>query len=255
VSTSATTRPTVATSTASTGRPVLVAILLAAGFLALSTAGTLVLNALAPDLEAKPRDLIVELILAIAVLGIIAARGWRERVGLNGVGAWRHLGLLIVPALILLLPFAGGVKGADPSLIGLLVVGYTLNSLAEDGMFRGILPEVLRTRGLVWVVVLSSLLFGLVHFGNILSRPDQSVAITAAQAVGAFSDGIGLVALRLVMRSIVPVMVIHAVSDLFFQLGGLPIVPANVVHSILFLVFGIWLLRRYRAELATDGWA
>lgn len=194
------------------------------------------------------------MLLALLVLGIIAGLGWRREVGLNGVGEWRHLGLLVVPLLIVLLPFLGGLRGVDMGTIAFLVVGYAINSVAEDGMFRGILPRVLRPAGLVWVVVLSSLLFGLVHFGNLLSRPDQSVAITAAQALGAFSEGIGLIALRLAMRSVVPVMVVHALGDLFLRLGGLPLIPVNVVQSILFLVFGIWLLRRHRAELAADGW-
>jgi hypothetical protein len=234
--------------------PVATALAVWVAFVAISVAGTLALGALAPGFEGKSRDLVVELALAVFALALIAARGWRREVGFTAPGTWRHPALLVVPALILLLPFAGGLRSIDTSTLALLIVGYTLNSIAEDGVFRGVEPQVLRAKGLVWVVVLSSLLFGLAHFANILSRPDQSVAITAAQSFGAFTEGIGLMAIRLAMRSVVPVMVLHAVSDLFFQLGGLPIVPANVVHSTLMLLFGLWVLRRYRAELAADGW-
>lgn len=235
-------------------RPPLLAIGLAVGFVAVAAAGTLGLAAVAPGIDDRTRDLLVEVLLALLVVGIIAGLGWRREVGINGIRAWRHPRLLVIPLLLVLLPFLGGLRGVDAGTVAFLVVGYTLNSVAEDGLFRGILPRILRPSGLAWVVVLSSVLFGLAHFGNLLSRPDQSVAITAAQALGAFSEGIGLIALRLVNRSVIPVMIVHALGDLFLQLGGLPIVPVNVVQSVLFLVFGIWLLRRYRTEIAADGW-
>ncbi len=235
-------------------RPVAWAILLAIGFLAVSTLGTSALSTAVPSLDGKNRDLIVELILAAFVLAIVGVLGWRRDVGINGLSEWRHLSLLILPLIIVFIPFAGGFESTDSATLGVLLIGYAANSIAEDGMFRGIIPRVLRSRGLIWVVVVSSLLFGLVHFGNILSRPDQSVAITAAQAVGAFSEGIGLVAIRLATRTVIPVMVIHFLSDLFLQLGGFPTIPANVIQSVAMLFFGVWILRRHRRELAESGW-
>ena len=149
------------------------------------------------------------------------------------------------------MPLLGGVKpGVDAGTIGLLLVGYAFNSLAEDGMFRGIMPRVLRDRGLLVAVVVSSLFFGLAHFGNIISRPDQSVAITAAQALGAFTQGIGLVASAREQHDLAgdadPRL---PGGDLFGQVGGVPIVLANVIESIVMLVYGIWIYRRFRAEL------
>lgn len=234
-------------------RPVAWAIVLAIGFLAVSTLGTLALNAAVPSVDGKNRDLIVEFLLAAFVLGIVGVLGWRREVGINGLSSWRHLSLVILPLLLVLIPLAGGIESTDTTL-AVLLLGYAVNSIAEDGMFRGIIPRVLRSRGLIWVVVLSSLLFGLAHFGNILSRPDQSVAITAAQAVGAFSEGVGLIAIRLATRTVIPVMVIHFLSDLFLQLGGLPTIPVNVFQSVVMLVFGVWILRRHRHELAESGW-
>jgi membrane protease YdiL (CAAX protease family) len=236
------------------GRPIAAAILLAIAFAAVAALATLVLGAGAPSLEGKNRDLVVELILAVFVLAIIAALRWRRDVGLVGPAEWRHLGLLIVPAVVVLIPFLGGFDGDAASGIGVLLAGYALNSIAEDGMFSGILPRVLRSRGLVWAVVLSALLFGLVHFGNVISRPDQSIAITAAQAVGVFSGGIGFISIRLVTRSVIPVMAVHYFLDLFLQLGGLPVVLANVIQSVILLIFGIVILRRYRREIADAGW-
>ena len=233
------------------GAPV-AAILLACSFVLVSVGGTLILGAAAPQLQGKDRDLFVELALAAFVMMIVLTLGWRRDIGLTGFREWRHLGLLVVPALIVLLPFAGGFRSAATDSVAVLLVGYAANSVAEDGMFSGILPRALYSKGLAWMVVLSALLFGLAHFGNLVSRPDQSAAITAAQALGVFTQGIGLVAIRLVTRSLFAVMAVHFAEDLILQFGGLPIVPANVIESTLFLVFGIWLLRRYRSDLASD---
>jgi len=238
-------------------RPLLTAVALLVGFEAVAVGMTLFLDRVT-GLDGKARDLIVEAMLAAGVVGLIAALGWWRSTGFTTpVREWRNRRLIVLPLALTLLPFLGGVRNIEVGTIGLLVVGYALNSIAEDGMFRGIVPRVLRSRGLLVAVVVSSLLFGLAHFGNIVSRPDQSVAITAAQALGAFTQGIGLVVVRLAMDTIWPVMLVHFLGDLFGQLGGLPIVLSNVIESTVMLLFGIWVYRRHRSGserslLATD---
>jgi membrane protease YdiL (CAAX protease family) len=230
--------------------PVLVALGLLIAFEVVANGATLILDAVS-SLDGKARDVITEVILAAGVLALIAALGWWRSTGFAIPRRdWRHLRLLALPFALTLLPLVGGVKASiDGGTIVLLLVGYAFNSLAEDGMFRGIVPRVLRDRGLLVAVVVSSLFFGLAHFGNIISRPDQAVAITAAQAFGAFTQGIGLVALRLVNNTIWPVMLIHLLGDLFGQVGAVPIVLANVVESTVMLIYGIWIYRRYRSDL------
>jgi uncharacterized protein len=236
-------------------RSVAIAVGLLVLFEAVANGGTLFLNAFT-SLDGKTRDLLTEAALAILVLGLIAGLGWWRSTGFSTpVREWRHPWLIVLPLLLTLLPFTGGFKGVDTSMLGVLVVGYALNSLAEDGMFRGIMPRVLRDRGLITAIVLSSLLFGLAHFGNIISRPDQSVALTGAQAFGAFTEAIGVVAIRLAMRSLWPVMLVHLMADLFGQVGGAPVVVWHVAYSVAMLVYGVWIYRRYRDELAAELWA
>jgi membrane protease YdiL (CAAX protease family) len=242
--------PSIPVSRSRSVHPVLLALGLLLAFEVVADVSTLVLNSLT-SLEGKTRDVIVEAVLAAVVLAVIGVLAWWRSTGFATPRTeWRHLRLLALPLALTLLPLAGGVKaGIDGGTIALLIVGYALNSLAEDGMFRGIMPRVLRDRGLLVAVVVSSLFFGLAHFGNIISRPDQSIAITAAQSLGAFTQGIGLVALRLVNNTIWPVMLIHFLGDFFGQVGGVPIVLANVIESTVMLVYGIWIYRRYRPEL------
>jgi uncharacterized protein len=241
-----------ASSSSSGWRSVGTAIGLLVLFELVANGATLLLGVIT-SLDGKARDLVTEVLLAGLVLGLVAVLGWWRATGFSTpVREWRHPWLILLPLALTLLPFTGGFKGVDGSTLLLLVIGYALNSLAEDGMFRGIVPHVLRDRGLVTAIVLSSLLFGLAHFGNIVSRPDQSVAITAAQAFGSFTEAIGVVAIRLAMRSLWPVMGVHFLADLFGQVGGAPVVLWHVAYSVALLVYGIWIYRRYQDELAAE---
>jgi membrane protease YdiL (CAAX protease family) len=243
----ASTRSRAATSTSQ--RPILVAVALLVAFELVANGATLLLNA-TTTLDGKVRDLVAEALLAALVIGLVAVLGWWRSTGFaTPVARWRNRRLLVLPFVLTLLPFTGGYKGVDGGTLGLLLVGYALNSVAEDGMFRGIVPRVLRDRGLVTAIVLSSLLFGLAHFGNIVSRPDQSVAITAAQAFGSFTEAIGITVIRLATDTIWPVMLVHLLADLFGQLGGAPIVLWHVVYSVILLVYGVWVYRRHRADM------
>jgi membrane protease YdiL (CAAX protease family) len=243
----ASTRPRAASSTSP--RPILVAVALLVLFELVANGATLLLDA-ATALDGKVRDLVAETLLAGLVVGLVAALGWWRSTGFSTPFArWRHPRLLVLPLALTLLPFTGGFKGVDGGTLGVLVVGYALNSVAEDGMFRGIVPRVLRDRGLITAIVISSLLFGLAHFGNIVSRPDQSVPITAAQAFGAFTEAIGITAVRLATDTLWPVMLVHFLADLFGQLGGAPIVLWHVVYSVILLVYGIWVYRRHRTDM------
>jgi hypothetical protein len=60
------------------------------------------------------------------------------------------------------------------------------------------------------------------------------------------ADGFGFVALRLRTRTIVPLILIHAVHDLFLWMGNLPVIPVAVAQDTIFLLIGIYLLWGWR---------
>ena len=90
-------------------------------------------------------------------------------------------------------------------------------------------------------VLISSLLFGLGHLGNSVLRGISP--IIAAQAFGAGVQGVGFAALRLRTNTIWPLIAIHALHDLFLQMGTLPIPLVEVPIDTILLVYGIFLLR------------
>jgi hypothetical protein len=67
--------------------------------------------------------------------------------------------------------------------------------------------------------------------------------IIAAQAFGAGVQGVGFAALRLRTNTIWPLIAIHALHDLFLQMGTLPIPLIEVPIDTILLVYGIFLLR------------
>jgi membrane protease YdiL (CAAX protease family) len=84
--------------------------------------------------------------------------------------------------------------------------------LSEELMFRGALFSGLRSRlGLKPSIWICCLLFGVVHVLNGFQTGQFSIA--SIQAVAAFMTGTILLALRIRIGSLYPVIVLHAVWD------------------------------------------
>jgi hypothetical protein len=189
------------------------------------------------------------------VLLLWRMRWWREA-GFTPPTTWRRLmawlPLLLLPVLI----FAGsGVKTADAASM----IGYTIVTLmvgfAEEGLVRGVVLRALLPGGAVRAAVLSSVMFGVGHLGNIAQGASPSA--TLVQAVVACFLGIGFAGARLYTGTIWPAIVVHALIDLVDIAGrGFVLPPPQVVTlgraivpialTGLFAIYGWWLLRRER---------
>ena len=100
-------------------------------------------------------------------------------------------------------------------------------------------------------MLFGSLLFGASHLANVLFR--DNVTLVAAQAVGAFCFGVGYAAIALQIGTLWPLMVLHALTDLFAAVGSLPKIPILVGQDIILLIVGLWLLRGNRAHQDVRG--
>ena len=218
-------------------------VLLAIAWAVVSAAGVLAARQLFPDLTDTETALVSLCLLSIGVVGLLTVRGWWSEVGFNTPAQWRNVHLLIVPTLIIFIPLAGGFERSDETAIWVLLLGYVLTGFAEEGFFRGVMLRVLTPIGPVRAAIVSAILFGLVHLGNILTRGEP--AIVSAQAVGAACFGFGYAALRLRTNTIWPLVAIHALTDLFLQLGGLPLIPVAVGQDVILLGYGVLLLRGF----------
>ncbi len=101
------------------------------------------------------------------------------------------------------------------ALIATFLVG-----LSEELLIRGYFVDVLAERGLglVWVGVVSSLVFGLLHGANILNG--QDVATTVQQVVASAILGLGLFASLVLTGTLWLPIALHFLFDFSLIVGG-----------------------------------
>jgi hypothetical protein len=190
---------------------------------------------------------VVLLALAAITTAVLAATGrWRTS-GFSARVAQPRL--LLVPAAVALAPLVGGVQLPGAGMLTVFVLGYALTGFFEEALFRGLLMGMLRPTGgqeEVWPAVwISSALFAAAHLPNMFLG--QAPAMTVAQAVGSFCFGVGYAAVRVHTATVLPLMVLHFLTDLFLRIDALPAWAhwtAMVGGDTLLLVYGVLLLRR-----------
>lgn len=208
--------------------------------------GAAVAAAVWPGADGLTRSLVASvgvLAFSILVARAVARRlgGWAA-IGLTPVKDWARVRLLVLPALITLVPLAGGVRSVDSGTAVVLLVGYVLTGFMEEALWRGAVQRILAPTGTARAVWLGSALFGAAHLTNVLFR--ENVALVLAQAFGAFCFGVGYATLRWRVNTIWPLMGMHFATDFFAAIGGLPKIPVLVAQDVVLLVLGAYLLRR-----------
>jgi len=214
----------------------------------IASAGLLAL--VAPQLDMMTQRFIAVLLLAVFAVVVVLVR--KPRLLRNGSCP---PALLVLPLLVVLAPFAGGLKDASAQAVVVLVIGYLATGVYEELWFRGLVLDALRTWTPLRAALLSSALFGLAHLSNIAFG--ANVAVTAAQVVGAACYGVGLAGLRLRGLAMWPLILIHAVTDMALALGN---VSASwrwglmIGGDTVLLVFGLFVLGalRVRPERVRD---
>ena len=184
----------------------------------------------------------LSLIVATVLLAITTSLlGW-WRPAMRERQRSRHTWPIFVPVLVAIAAvvnlagtdwsaYSGAFLGA--SLV-LLLVGFT-----EELVHRGLLLTALRSRlSEVWVWFLSSALFAVMHFVNVLLG--APLAGTVSQVGAAFLAGTAFYILRRVTGSLVWAMVLHGVWDFSVFATGVG-TPSDVVYiaNVFYLLTGI----------------
>ena len=208
-----------------------------------------VIRIVAPGVPPLTAALIVTAVLAVVVTVLVWRLSGFRAAGFAGPRRWRNLHLLILPTVLAFVPLLAGFRPVDA--LATLIVGYALTGFMEEALWRGLVLRVLRPTGALPAVLVGSLLFGAAHLPNVLFR--DSVGLVAAQAVGAFCFGVGYAAIALRIGTIWPLMVLHALTDLFAAVGALPKIPILVGQDVILLIVGLWLLRSNPAARSSGG--
>jgi uncharacterized protein len=206
-------------------------------------------------------DLPLLLLNALFAGVLVSNLGWWREVGFNVPRAWKNLRLLAMPALLLTIPTLllrpqlPALSMLTPLIIITLLIGFQ-----EEIIFRGVILRALMPLGVMQSVLISALLFAVIHANSFLVGRDPLFVM--AQIVASFLGGIGLAALWIRLRTIVPLIVLHAVNDFlqFSATGGLEaqavavyIPVLKIIISGLMAVYGLYLLRRYFRHPLTVG--
>lgn len=183
---------------------------------------------------------VLSLVIATVILvPLITWLGWWRPV-LRERERARHRWPIIAPILLAGIAVVGlaaadwdAVSGAFLlAALGLCLVGFT-----EEIVTRGVLLVSLRTRlSEVWVWLISSALFALMHLLNIALG--QPVPGTLAQVAAAFCTGTVFYILRRTTGSLIPAMVLHALWDfnIFVLSNGTPGPAAGFIQTLYFPV-------------------
>lgn len=196
--------------------------------------------------------LVAVLVVMAAALSVIARAGAWRRTGTGGRRRWHNLTLLIVPTAVALAPIVFGLRLPAPTLLLVWVAGYAATGVFEEAWHRGVLQDVLRSLGLRRAAVIGGLLFALSHLANIAFG--QPVAVSAAQAVGAFCFGVGFCVYRWRTDAVWLLAAIHGAGDLMFKITGLHggmLWVFLVGHDTAMLLWGLWCLRGVPNDLGT----
>jgi membrane protease YdiL (CAAX protease family) len=214
--------------------------------LVLSTLAGLAAKALLPQIQPEFTALIIMSALVTITLTLF---GWWREAGFNPPAEWREARLMWLPFIVVLgLPFLAGIKTSDWGTFVYFATGYALTGFMEEGLMRGIIWRVLKPTGVLRNVVVSSLLFGLMHVGNLLYR---TPFIVLAQMIGAFVHGIGLSAIRYRTNTIWFPVILHGLHDLALKYTNFPAIPLDVVQVTILMLYGIYLLRTWKSSETT----
>jgi uncharacterized protein len=189
--------------------------------------------------------------LSMLVIGALSALGWWRTVGFRRPARPRHL-LFFLPLLLpVLINLAVGLNVSSLVLFIQLLALAFLIGFAEEAIFRGLMLNALKARGLWQAAIITSLLFGLSHSLNLLSG--KSGADILIQVSYALAIGFAFAALVLKKGILWPLVIAHALID-FTSFIGKDIVPAvwNVIAGValtfVFMSYGLYLMRQQRDE-------
>lgn len=266
------------------------ALLLATAILVLISVILVMLKLLPPDIGSAlrhPKDamifflgtgatfaaLLAGLIASAAVIQRKRARdivgNWRWRLFFLGMGIWFAVEFASTASDFLIAPggFSISVSGATGSLAIFALVGLSIQTFAEEFIFRGYLTQglLLATRRPLPAAIASGILFGALHIPNGMPEAVNAVvfgivcALIAIRTGGiAFTYGLHLI------NNLFGAVAVVSTSDVFA--GSPALISQNTPHllwwDVTFSVLALggvswWVLRgpiMVTAQAAADGW-
>ena len=151
--------------------------------------------------------------------------------------------LYFIPTILLFVPCT--IKGFEAESIEYFFAVFYLYlfvGIAEEVYFRGIIPYYLgKAFDIKWVIIISSLIFGLGHSVTVLT--DGDILMMVLTVVNALIFGFMAVEMYFLCGSIIPGMIIHFLFDFetkFILINGNDLLIAEIIRGAIMALIAVW---------------
>lgn len=200
--------------------------------------------------------LIGESVIGLASVFLLSRLGWWREAGFRIPRLSRALWFFVVPCLLVIIntTFARITFPGLGNVLLFFVLAMWVG-FVEETYFRGLILHALLAWGPWQAAIISSVLFGIVHLLNI--GAGQNLSVTLVQVVDAMAIGFLFAALALRTQTILPLIIIHGLTDFvgFLALNGtvatqnlsLVAVVGTAVEVLIYITFGFIVMRGVHA--------
>lgn len=210
------------------------------------------LNWLLPNVDVMILKVLIMAEMILSAAALLWLMGWWREAGFNGPKEWRAMrlhwiGLLLPLAALLIL----GVHVTNPGQLAGLFLTTIVIGVQEEMVFRGLAMRALLPGGALKAVLISSLLFGVMHIGNLFGGAD--LTYTLVQVLASAMGAVGLGAIRVRTNSIWGLIGLHTINDfiMFITRDEVNVTEAQstfylvgkIAYCLVMLGYGLYLLR------------
>ena len=146
-------------------------------------------------------------VLTILVAVMLTLMRWWKAVGFRAADRRNDLLYFIVPFLPIIINLIPGVEVTSFRYLLEVLVITLMVGFVEESIFRGLMLNALKARGIWKAAIITALLFGLTHALNVLAG--KSVAENVAQICYAVAIGFAFAALVLQKGILWPLVLAH----------------------------------------------
>jgi membrane protease YdiL (CAAX protease family) len=166
-----------------------------------------------------PVRVVAALVTTVVPLVFIWWLGWWEDAGF--VSTTQNVYALTVPFIFMFFALVlFGTVDMEPQRVNLLLVAVLLTGLSEEAIFRGLFVRAFLPRGKWQAVLIPAVFFAAAHLvqslGGLMTLEDNLMQISDALIFGILYG-----AVRLRINNVWPLIVLHALGDLFYTTSGL----------------------------------
>ena len=177
------------------------------------------------------RAVILETGLIVVAFVFLSLLGWWHQTGFTKGIRGNDVPVCLFPTLLTCYIAFGALSSSTVgSMIVFIAIYACLIAVAEESIFRGIILQTLLPKGVLRAILLSTLIFALLHVGNLFAG--LSWAYVSGQVLYTFGGGMAYAVMRVRTGSIWPAIILHGLTDF----GALAATNGTVVKPSTFLI-------------------